>query len=178
RLLQCFQNLVAVESKASRHTFRQIATANVDLANFAAGVSTTDFLLDALSSCIANHATVVATHVVDDSLIKAVTTDPYRVGVDDTAQGDNGDFGGATTHIHHHAAVGLFHLETSTDGGRHRFFYQPYFAGTGSQGRFANRPLLNSGRQTGHAYQYPGAGLQPAGFVHFLDEVLEHFLCH
>src|SRR5690606_40260464 len=58
----------------------------IDFADFAARKSTTNFLLDTLSSSIPNHTTVVATHIVNNRLVETVATNTHRIGINDTVQ--------------------------------------------------------------------------------------------
>src|SRR5690606_26770683 len=138
RLLQRFEHFVGVEGKAARYTFGQVATTHIYFAYIIARESGADFLLDALSGGLTDQAAVVAAHIGDDGLVKAIATNTHRLCVDHTIEGDQRDFGGAATDIDHHRTTGLIHRQASTDSGGHGFFNQKHFTRTGTQCRLAN----------------------------------------
>src|SRR5690606_23112441 len=135
-----------------------------------------DFLLDAFGGGFTDQRAVVAAHVGDDGLVEAVATNAYRLGIDHTVQGDQGDFGGAAADVDDHRTTGFLDRQAGTDGRSHRFLDQIDLAGTGAQRGFADRPALDLGRLAGHADQHARRGLQEAVLVHLVDEVLEHLL--
>src|SRR5471032_4092 len=173
-LLQSFQHFVGVQGECAWNAFGQVATANIDFANFAARVGRTDFLLDALGGGFADQAAVVATHVGDDRFVEAVAANPYGFGVNHTVQGNQRDFGRTTTDIDNHRAASFFYRQAGTDRSRHWLFDQEHFTGTGTKGRFTDGATLHLGGFAGNADQHTRARLQKAVFVNLVDKVLQH----
>src|SRR5690606_4112543 len=99
-ILQCFENFVTAQGKATWHTLRQVTAANINFTDLTASKGTTNFLLDALGGCIADDAAIVATHIVNNRFIKTVTANADRIRINHAIQGNNRDFRGAATNIH------------------------------------------------------------------------------
>src|SRR3984957_9780443 len=176
RLLQCFQDLVAVEREAARHALRQIAALDRQLPYLLAWIGRADLDLDALGRGLANQDAVVATHVVHDRIVEAIAADPSRVGVHDAVERDHRDFAGAAADVEHHRAARLLHRQSGAHGGRHGLADDADVAGTGALGRLADCAPLDLGGAERHAHQYPRRGLEEAIAVHLVDEVLQHLL--
>ncbi len=85
-LLQRFEDLVAVERKAARHAFGEIAALDRDLEHLLARERGADVVLDAFGRRLADQDAVVAADVVGDGLVETVTADADRGGVDDSVQ--------------------------------------------------------------------------------------------
>ena len=175
-LLQSFQHFIGVQGEGTWDTFCQVTAAYVDFTYFTAWVGSADFLLDALSRRFTDQAAVVTTHVGDDRFVEAVAANPYGFGIHHTIEGNQGDFSGTTTDIHHHRTARFFDRQAGADSGSHRLFDQEYFAGTGAKGRFTDGTTLNLGGLARNADQHTRAGLQETVFVNLVDEVLQHLL--
>src|SRR5690606_22149523 len=176
RLLQRFQDLVAVEREAAGYALRQIAALDLDLVHLVAREGGADLVLDPFGGRFADQDAVVAADIVDDRLVEAVAADPHRCGIDDAVQGQHGHLRRAAADVQHHGAARLVHRHVGADRGRHRFLDQVHLAGAGADGGFLDGAALDLGRAAGHADQYPRAGLEEARLVHLLDEVLQHLL--
>src|ERR1035441_4438080 len=84
-LLQRFENLIAVERKAARHAFGQVATLDRQLAHLGSGVSRADLDLDALGGGLADQDAVVSEYIVHDRGSEGTAADPRGIGVDDAS---------------------------------------------------------------------------------------------
>ncbi|MNO74949.1 hypothetical protein D3C76_659690 [compost metagenome] len=173
-LLQSFQHFVGVQGECAWNAFGQVATANVDFANFAARVGRADFLFDALSGGFTDQAAVVTTHVSDDRFVEAVAANADGFGIHHTVQGDQRDFSGTTTDIHDHRTASFFNRQAGTDRSGHWLFDQEHFTGTGTEGRFTDGATLNLGGFAWNADQHTRARLQKAVFMNLVNKVLQH----
>ena len=135
-------------------------------------------LLDLLGSRLTNQAAVVAAHISNDCLVKPVATHTDRLGVHNTVQGDQGNLGGTATDIHYHRATRLFYRQACTNRCGHWLFNQIHFTRTCSKSRLANGPAFNLGRLARHTDQHPRARLNEAVFMHFINEILQHFFAN
>src|ERR1700730_17684097 len=112
RLLQRLEDLVAVQRKAARHAFGEVAALHRQFAHLLPGVGRTDFDLDAFGGCFADEDAVVAAHVVHDRLVEAIAADACGVGVHHAIQRQYGYLGGAAADIKHHRAARLVHRQS------------------------------------------------------------------
>src|SRR5690606_15505004 len=161
--------------EATGYTFCQIAAANVNFTHFAASKGTADFLFNTLGRCITDHAAVIATYIIYDGFIKAVTADTHRIRVNYAVKRNDCNFSRAATDINYHGAAGFCHLQSSTNCRRHRLFNQSDFARACANSRLTYRTFFNFSREAGNADEDAGAGAEPTVFVNFSDEVLKHF---
>src|SRR5581483_5369229 len=92
RLLQRFENLVAVEGETTRHAFGEIAALDRELADLLSRVGRADLDLDALGRGLTNEDAVVAPHVVHDRFVEAVAADAGGVRINDAIQRQYRDF--------------------------------------------------------------------------------------
>ena len=121
-LLQRLKNFVAIERETSRDAFRQIPATDIDFPDNVTRKCGANFLLDTLRRCIANQTALGTPNVGCDGVIKAVAPNPYRLGIHNTIERDDGNLSGATTDIHNHRAHSLVHGQSSTNGRSHRLF--------------------------------------------------------
>src|SRR6185312_11793467 len=92
RLLQGFENLIAVESEAAGHAFRKVAALDGQLAHLLAGVGRAYLNLDALGGGLADQDAVVTADVVHDGFVEAIAADAGGVRINDAIQRQYRDF--------------------------------------------------------------------------------------
>src|SRR6185436_5775973 len=128
----------------------------------------------ALGGAFADQQVMIAPDVADDGFVHLVAADPDRARIDDAAEGEHSDLGGAATDIHDHRACRLSHRQPGADRGRHRLFDQPDLAGASGFGGFLDGAALDGGGAGGHAHDDLRPGERPAVVMHFADEMLDH----
>ena len=94
----------------------------------------------------------------------------------DTAERDNGYFGGATADVYNHTADRLVDGQTGPNRGGHRFFDHVGFAGPGVKPGLAGGAFFYLGYTAGDAYDNPGVRPDNGLGMHLADKFLEHFL--
>src|SRR5690606_11531645 len=177
-LLQGLEYLVAVQREAARHTFRQVASLDGDLAHFLARECRADLVLDPLRSGFADENAVVASHVVRDRYVEAVTADAHGGGVHDAVQRDHRDLGGAAADVEHHGAARFVHRHARTDRRRHRLGNEVHLARARTLRRLPYGTPLDLDRAVRHVHEHARARAEIPAAVRLADEVLQHLLGH
>ena len=159
------------------HAVHQVAALDFHDAAFAVfrRAGRADLLLDALGGAFADQQVMVAADIGDDRLVHLVAADPHRAGIDDAAERQHRDLGGAAADVDHHRAGRLGDRQAGADRRRHRLLDQEDPARAGALGRFLDGAALDRGRAGGHADDDLRAG-EAAAVVHLADEVLDHLL--
>ena len=88
---------------------------------------------------------MVAADVADDRLVHLVAADPHAARIDDAAQGDDGDLGGAAADIDDHAAGWFGDRQAGADRRGHRLLDQLHPAGAGAFGTFLDGAAFDRG---------------------------------
>src|ERR1700730_12436619 len=176
RLLQCLENLVAVQRKAARHALGEVAAFHRQFAHLLPGIGRTDFDLDALGGRLADEDAVVAAHVVHDRLVHAITADARGVGVHHAIQRQHGNLGGAAANIEHHRAARFVHRQSRAHRRGHRLTHDRHVARARAFGRLADGAPLHLRRTERHTHPHARRGLERAVAVHLVDEELQHLL--
>ena len=96
--------------------------------------------------------------------------------LDDTAQGNDGDLRGAAADIHHHIALGGFHVQADTEGCGHGFVDQVHVTAAGMFRRVTHRTDLHFRGAGGDAhYQFQVGGEEAAVTgIDLADESADH----
>ena len=97
----------------------------------------------------------------------------------DTAQGDDGDLGGAASDIDHHVALRGLHVQADTEGGRHRLENKVDIASSRVLRGITDRTdfhFRTAGRDAHHQFEVGGEEAAMTG-VHLLDEAADHHFC-
>ena len=118
---------------------------------------------------------MIAPDIGDDRLVHLVAADPDRAGIDNAAQREDRDLGGAAADIDNHRSRRFGHRQAGADRRRHRLLDQKHPARTGAFRRFLNGAPFDRGRPRGDAYDDLRAG-KAAPVVNLADEMLDHFL--
>ena len=132
--------------------------------------------LDLLRRGLAHLDHMLLAQVVLDIGREDVTRHPDGILLDDAAQGDDGDFRGAASDVHHHVAFRGFHVQADTEGGGHGFVDQVDVAAAGVLRRVAHSPdfhFRRAGRNAHHQLEVGGEQAAVTG-VHLLDEAADH----
>ena len=168
--------LVAVESKAARHAFRQVAPLDGNFQDLLTGECRTDFELDAFGRGFTDQDAVIAAYIIGDRLVKTVAADTHGCGVDNAVQRDDSDFRCAATDVEHHGATRFVNGQSRTDRRRHGFINKVYFTCAGAFGGFADSAPLYLGGTVGNTDENPRAGPEITRLMRFADEMLQHLL--
>ena len=131
-------------------------------------------MLDALGGGLADECAVVAADITHDGVVKPITADTRRFGIDNSVQRDNTHLRGAAADIQHHRATRFLDRQTRANRGRHGLFDQVDLAGARPQRGFLDGAAFDLGGPAGHADQHPGTGTKHAAFMHLVDEILQH----
>jgi hypothetical protein len=170
------RDFVRVEREAARHSFREVAALDRQLAHLLARVGRADLDLDALRGGFTDEDAVVAAHVVHDGFVEAVATDARAGRVHDAVQREHGDFGGAAADVEHHRAARLVHGQARADRRRHGLTNYLHAARAGAFGRLLDGAAFDLRRTDRHAHQHARRRFEHAVAVHLADEVLQHLL--
>ena len=115
--------------------------------------------------------------VGDDLLVHLVAGGADRVALDDAAEGDDGDLGGAAADVDDHAAGRVHDRQPGADRGSHGLFDQVGLAGAGVEGGVVDGALLDFGNAAGDADDDARArDAEAVALVHGADEVVQHAL--
>ena len=116
---------------------------------------------------------MLAAQVADDRLVHPVATNADRARINNVAQRQNRNLGGAAANIDNHVAGGVCDRHSGTNRRRNRFGNQSRTPRTGGQNRGADCTLFNRGRAVGHTNNDLGFA-ECRAFVHLADEMFDH----
>src|SRR5690242_14731379 len=128
--------------------------------------------LDVLGAALAEQQGVLGADVADHGLVDLVAADPHGAGVDDAAEADHGDVGGAAADVDDHAGGGVVDRQVGPDRSSHRLLDDVDPPGAGADRRVLQGPALDAGDLAGHADDDARPD-QPRG-PHLVDEVAQH----
>src|ERR1051325_10172976 len=133
RLGQALRDLALANHDLPGHAARQIAALDFhDLALALLGqASRPDPLLDALGAVLADQNVKLTTDIADDGLVHLVATDAYGTGINDPAERQHRDLGGAAADIDNHRGGRLRPRQPATDCRRDRLLDQKNAPGHG-----------------------------------------------
>ena len=123
---------------------------------------------------------MLTAHVFHHVVVELVAGYADGVVAHDAAEGDDGDFGRATSNVDHHVTLRLQHVDADTNGGGHGFVNHADFLGAGLLGAFAHGTLFDVGDTAGDADDHAQRRWQERAVDighadELADEVLGHF---
>ena len=112
---------------------------------------------------------MLAAHILLDIGREVVPCNTDRVIRHDAAQRNDGDFRGTSAYVHYHVALRSLHVDSDTDGCRHRLINQIHVPSPGMFSRIAHGTQFHLGRTGRNAYHHAqGRGKQAATRMHHL----------
>ena len=140
--------------------------------------SRTHFNLDTLCSTFTHDDVVLFAHIFFNVGSEVVTSDTDGLVVDDTTQGDNGDFGSTATDVDNHIARRFKHVDADTDGSGHRLVNQTHLFGTGLLSRVLDGTFFHLGDTRRDTDDHLQAGREDGVLeINHLDHLTHHVLC-
>ncbi len=132
-----------------------------------------DFHLDLFGSALADEQVVFALQVIHDGFVHLVAGHADGARVDDAAERDDCDVGGAAADVDDHVAAGLGDRKSCADCRDHRLLDEMHFAGLGAIGGVHDRALFHLRDFRGDADD-DARMHQHLAVVRLLDEVVQH----
>src|SRR5664279_1821436 len=132
--------------------------------------------LDLLGGPVADHQVVLLADVRRDRLVEAVAADPEAVADDDPAERDHRDLAGPAADVDDHVPGRSADRDVRPDRRGEGLLDQVRLAGTGLEGRVANRALLDGGDPGRDADHHLRPRQRERALPGAADEVAEHRL--
>ena len=108
----------------------------------------------------------------DDRLVELITAHAQAAAENNSSQGDDRDFAGATTNVDDHVSRRFMHRQTDPDGRSHGLFDQINFARAGVSCGIFYRTFFNFGNAGGNSDDHPGSN--ELAMMNLLDEMPQH----
>ena len=134
-----------------------------------------DFHLDLFRRALADQQVVFALQVIHDGFVHLIAGHTHGTRIDDAAQRDDCDVGGAAADVDDHVAAGFGDGQTGADRGDHGLLDEVNFTRLGAIGGVHDRALFDL-RDFGRHADHDARMHQHLAVVRLLNEVVQHLL--
>src|SRR5205814_1323050 len=131
---ESFANFAVIYGNGFGYAFDEVAALDLHGQRLIQRITGADLDLDLLGGAFADQQVVLALEVIHDGLIHLIAGHAHGARINDAAERDDGDVGGAAADIHHHVAAGLGDGQSGANSGHHGLLHQMHFAGFGAVG--------------------------------------------